>query len=96
MNANTDIGNILFLARALAAHRNWALSTVSLRAAGKGSFLPAIDSARGYDSINVGTRRLRKIITWFSENWPEDLEWPADIPRPEPMKAKKAGRAANA
>ena len=24
-----------------------------------------------------------RVLVWFSEHWPEDLQWPDDIPRPE-------------
>lgn len=27
--------------------------------------------------------RYDRTLAWFAENWPEDAEWPADIPRPE-------------
>ena len=23
-----------------------------------------------------------RVLTWFSDHWPEGVEWPADIPRP--------------
>ena len=36
------------------------------------------------------TRRAARAIQWFSDNWPSDLEWPAEIPRPEPQEPKEA------
>ncbi|MDO9639648.1 MAG: hypothetical protein Q7J44_14000 [Pseudotabrizicola sp.] len=29
-------------------------------------------------------------MSWFAENWPADLEWPENVPRPDPPKAKPA------
>ncbi len=25
-----------------------------------------------------------RVVSWFSDNWPDGLQWPADIPRPLP------------
>lgn len=35
----------------------------------------------------ITTGRAARALQWLSENWPEGLAWPADIPRPP--KAKK-------
>lgn len=32
---------------------------------------------------DIGTRRLERAMKWFSANWPEGAEWPADVPRPD-------------
>ena len=45
---------------------------------------------RGRD---VTSRRAERIIQWFSDNWPVDLDWPADIPRPEPAPESPAARS---
>lgn len=26
--------------------------------------------------------RYDRVLAWFAENWPEDAEWPAGVPRP--------------
>ncbi|ALF02141.1 hypothetical protein vBPeaSP1_050 [Pelagibaca phage vB_PeaS-P1] len=39
---------------------------------------------------DMTTARLAKTIRWFSENWPADLEWPQDIPRPSKSKPQEA------
>ncbi|WP_425154721.1 hypothetical protein [Candidatus Palauibacter sp.] len=36
-------------------------------------------------------RTLRRLHEYLSDNWPEGLEWPPDIPRPEPPAAVGAG-----
>ena len=33
---------------------------------------------------DIGVRRAHEAMQWLSDNWPADLDWPADIPRPEP------------
>lgn len=78
MNANNDIRNILFLARRLAAHRNNALTTISLRAAGQGVYLNKLENGQ----IGLTFARRDKVVNWFDANWPEELEWPRSIPRP--------------
>lgn len=37
-------------------------------------------------------RRARKALQWFSDNWPLNLEWPSDIPRPVPTPDSPATR----
>ncbi|WP_425152873.1 hypothetical protein [Candidatus Palauibacter sp.] len=39
----------------------------------------------------VTVRTVHRVVQWLSDNWPEGLEWPADIPRPEPPAAVGAG-----
>lgn len=31
---------------------------------------------------DIGTRSYEAVIRWLSTNWPADLEWPAEVPRP--------------
>ena len=31
---------------------------------------------------DIGSRRLSEAFQWFSDNWPDEAEWPADVPRP--------------
>lgn len=41
---------------------------------------------RFFDRINEGAsftaRKYDGIMAWFSANWPEGTDWPADVPRP--------------
>lgn len=83
MKANTDIQNLLALAKEYGAHRNHALTTVSLRAAKQGQFFADLEAGRRGITLN----RRDAIMQWFSDNWPnEDLAWPTDIDRPTPTK----------
>jgi hypothetical protein len=34
------------------------------------------------DGKDITVGRFERAMRWFSENWPEDAEWPADVPRP--------------
>lgn len=34
----------------------------------------------GGADITIG--RYNRAMKWFSENWPQDVTWPDDIPRP--------------
>ena len=38
------------------------------------------------DGFNVKT--FDRLVQWFSDQWPENAEWPADLPRP--IAAEKA------
>ena len=38
--------------------------------------------------VTVAT--VRRIERWLSDNWPDDLDWPADIPRPAPRPEDEA------
>lgn len=78
----SDIQMIAELATTLAAHRNWSINTVSLRAAKKGTYLADLVAGR----VGMTLARRDRIMLWFAENWAADLEWPADIPRPSQSK----------
>jgi hypothetical protein len=73
---------VIRLGELYAAHAGLELSTVSTYASNDGKWLPALQ--RGTAGCTV--RRLVRVIAWFSENWPADLEWPRDIPRPSKPK----------
>lgn len=34
---------------------------------------------------DLNTRSFEKAMGWFSENWPEAVDWPIGIQRPQPM-----------
>ena len=53
------------------------LSTISTYAAGAGDFCARLE--RGHD---LTTRRAMRVIQWHSDHWPDDVDWPGDIPRP--------------
>ena len=60
------------------------LSTVSTYAANDGKFFKSLSEGAG-----CTLRKADRVIQWFDENWPADLEWPQDIPRPSLNKSKR-------
>ena len=71
------IDDIKILFEIYAKHTGLAKSTISLKVANKGHFLKELNAGR-----TLTFRRCEKIISWFSDNWPQDLAWPATIDRP--------------
>lgn len=68
------------LADAYVRHLNLKLSTVSTYAANDGKWLANIRKP----NVSCTLRKAGSVVQWFSTNWPTDLDWPADIPRPAP------------
>lgn len=70
--------HLLILARAYSVHIGKPLSTVSSR---------IFDDGKKLDAIVAGgdlySGRLNKAIQWLSDNWPDDLQWPESVFRPE-------------
>lgn len=76
-----DKQQLVRLAENYAAHFGLTLSTVSTYAANDGKWLSGL---KGGTSCTL--RKASSVIGWFSQNWPADLAWPADIPRPSKPK----------
>lgn len=55
-----------------------ALATVASLASNDGKTFARI-SAGG----DITVRRLETVMRWFSDNWPDGVEWPENIKRPE-------------
>ncbi len=55
-----------------------AESTTGRLTVGDGRFFRRVRD--GHTSFTVAT--YDRVVTWFSENWPEDAPWPDDVPRP--------------
>ena len=77
---NTLSASLIALAEILAAHRGVKLWRVGHLAANRGSFFVDLKSERR--DCRTGT--YARVIQWFSDNWPEGLDWPPGVPRPEP------------
>lgn len=73
--------HLLELADAFSAHTGLAPATISKRAVGRATLFSRMQENKGctVDSAVLAFR-------WFSENWPGDLEWPREIPRPRKKK----------
>lgn len=69
--------NLRTCAEAYATARAIELSTVGRLAAGDWRFFDRI-----VDGKSFTVRKYDEVMCWFSANWPEGAEWPADIRRP--------------
>lgn len=68
---------LLDLAHAYAGGVHWKLSTVGKIAAGYGRFFERLGEGKTFT-----VRKYDSVVLWFSMNWPADLDWPANVPRP--------------
>ena len=59
------------------------VSTIVLN---RGSTLTGI--AEGRTDLNTGT--FERAMQWFSDHWPVDAQWPAQVNRPSPVQIKEA------
>ena len=66
------------LARAFAGHTDLKLSTIANYAVNDGKLFKRFSEGRSC-TLKTATR----MVDWLNQRWPADLEWPADIPRPE-------------
>ncbi|MBR9819378.1 MAG: hypothetical protein GYB51_00085 [Rhodobacteraceae bacterium] len=80
-----NTGTIIKQAEAYCAHTGRTLSTVGSYAVRDGKFFDRLKNGGG-----CTLRTADRVITWFSDNWPSDLTWPTDIPRPAPNRKEVA------
>ena len=73
MNSNS----LWQLGQLYADRKGYKLSTVSRHASGSGDTLKHLQTGS-----TITTRRYGQVLQWFSDHWPEDLDWPDDVPRP--------------
>lgn len=64
-------------AKTYSAHTGKTLSTISSYAVRDGKFFDRLERGGG-----CTLRTAERLILWFSDNWPDDLEWPSGVPRP--------------
>lgn len=69
---------LITLADTLAAHEGVTHYAISYRALGKGDFFKKMKE-QGSD---CRTQTAAKLMRFFEQAWPADLEWPVGIPRP--------------
>ena len=81
---------LIALCDLFAALTGRSVSTVSRQATGSGDTI-----ARLRRGCAITTRRAERAFRFLSEHWPDPVEWPAHIPRPDPPPAG-AGREAAA
>lgn len=77
-----QVEHLLKLAEAYRSHVGLSLSTVSSYAANDGKLFRRFAE----DGAGCTVRRANALVQWFSDHWPEDLEWPKGIDRPAKTK----------
>jgi hypothetical protein len=70
--------HLMACAAAYAAARKLEMVTVARLATGDWRFFERIDGGASFTA-----RKYDTIMAWFSANWPRDLDWPIDVPRPD-------------
>jgi hypothetical protein len=75
---------LLRLCDALSAHQNISHWRIAFLARGDGQFFDRLRKGR-----SCTLKTANGVLQWFAMNWPADLDWPRDIPRPP-----KAGKDA--
>jgi hypothetical protein len=76
---------LITLAETLATHHGVTHFAISMRALGKGDFFKKLKAGG-----DCRTKTAANITKFFHDNWPADLEWPSDIPRPKTSKEEAA------
>ncbi len=69
--------SLLRLCEQLSRFENVTHWAISMRCFGKGDYFDRL--MRG---SHPRTDTYERALQWFSDHWPEDLEWPRDIQRP--------------
>lgn len=73
----SQIDHFLKCVEIYCAYSGRAEATLSSRVFHDGKRIAAIR-----EGSDVGLRRMAVAMRWLSENWPEGLPWPEDVPRP--------------
>lgn len=77
--------DLITLAEAYAAHVGRGPYTVAARVGVHSRFFTRLKDGHG---CHIDT--FQKVFDWFNDNWPGDLEWPRQIPRPAKSKREAA------
>ncbi len=80
---------LIALCKIFARHKQRSLSTISRLATGSGETIARLERGGA-----ITTRRADRAVRYLAERWPADLDWPADIPRPQPRLKKTAEKTA--
>jgi hypothetical protein len=70
--------HLIACASAYAAAREVSLATLGRLAAGDWRFFDRLDD----DGKTFTARKYDEVIGWFSDRWPENADWPPEVPRP--------------
>ena len=80
-----NTSELIKLAEAFCTHRGVTLSTVSTWAVNDGKRLTHLKMGGG-----CTVKTFQRLVQFFSDNWPADLEWPRAISRPTKPKKEAA------
>lgn len=69
--------HLVTVAIAYASARGLSLSRVSTIVLGDGKVLARLQSG-----ADLTTSRFEVAMMWFSENWPDGVDWPSNVGRP--------------
>jgi len=72
-----NAAQLLLLARAYADLTGLSLVRIGVKACKNDKIFVRLAAGMGASS-----RSVDKAAVWFAENWPENAEWPAEVPRP--------------
>lgn len=78
------------LSETLAGHRGVAVSTLGRAVYGDAKFFVRVADT----STTITARAYDRVTACLSRDWPADLVWPSDIPRPAPAPADPANTSA--
>ena len=82
---NATSKHLLDLAGLYGEHLTLSHWRVSYLVRGDGQFFRRLESGK-----SCTLKTAAAVLTWFSDNWPADLEWPRQIPRPPKSKKEAA------
>jgi len=77
--------DLIRLAEAYTSERGITFATLSTYAVNDGKWLNGLQTGAG-----CTLRKAQRYLTYLSDNWPTELDWPRDIPRPAPNKKEAA------
>jgi hypothetical protein len=72
--------DLFTLCNAYAASTGLSEGTVSGRVLKSGGRIRSLRENRS----DIGVRKMAEAIQWFSDHWPDGVEWPEGIDRPPP------------
>ncbi len=80
-------GRLVALMGRFAKYTGLSISTVSRHATGSGDTV-----ARLQRGGTMTIKRFDRAVRYLSDNWPDSIAWPADVPRPPSSRASKRRR----
>lgn len=70
--------HLLVLSDRYCGHTSRSEATISNQIAGHARLFSRLRQGHG-----CTVKTFAKAMLWFARNWPDDLEWPADVPHPQ-------------